>query len=584
MDLRLGRIEDQLKDQSRQPTPESIVIDSNPTRLYEGASSFANQSAYATEVAQLTASTQGTVAQDRLTASFDDLKSLLQPSTTLEDFQFSRSNAFRSMPAMKLVPSAIVADIVRSFKVRVPYFLLSRPVNDLNLIEELFRKVYFPTEALSVGHVTAMHGVLFYLLKEFISFKDPLAEKYDLSPHLETCEKNFSAGIETYEILVVPNFENTLSLLLAVIKAQDEANVLLSSTLISVASRHCLVLGYHRSLTYQNQKADMASNICRLFWTVYLLDKNMSLLLGRASCIQDYDIDVPYPTCTGDLVTRAWDEGWIAFLSLGRLQGQIYDRVYSAAALKLAPEVRAHSINELAQELHQWHQRLYQVDFSHVQLKDPALLQMSQRTWDVTYYSVLTSLLRGSSTSPTTPEITSQCFKAARSALETHLGFFPMCLESEYVSVRDYANWLMLYASFTPFIVIFLHAIAASSAEDTKLLEDVVRTLYPTKDTSKACGRLYQICAIFARVARRLVESRHSFLGTYNAQDDSLLLLNDTGNTSLFDPGSLQDYLSAEIDMMDQFTYSEAENMSAILGNWVSGQPPTVDMLGMGTE
>lgn len=61
-----------------------------------------------------------------------------------------------------------------------------------------------------------MHGVLFYLLKEFINFKDPLAEKYDLSPHLETCEKNFSAGIETYEILVVPNFENTLSLLLAV--------------------------------------------------------------------------------------------------------------------------------------------------------------------------------------------------------------------------------------------------------------------------------------------------------------------------------------------------------------------------------
>jgi len=143
---------------------------------------------------------------------------------------------------------------------------------------------------------------------------------------------------------------------------------------------------------------------------------------------------------------------------------------------------------------------------------------------------------------------------------------------------------LMLYASFTPFIVIFLHAIAASSAEDTKLLEDVVRTLHPTKDTSKACSRLYQICTIFARVARRLVESRHSFLGTYNAQDDSLLLLNDTGNISLFDPGSLQDYFSAEIDMLDQFTYSEAENMSAILGNWASGQPPTVDMLGMGME
>ncbi|KAL2837833.1 hypothetical protein BJY01DRAFT_251236 [Aspergillus pseudoustus] len=142
----------------------------------------------------------------------------------------------------------------------------------------------------------------------------------------------------------------------------------------------------------------------------------------------------------------------------------------------------------------------------------------------------------------------------------------------------------MLYASFTPFIVIFLHAIASSSLEDTQLLEDVVRTLYPIKDTSKACARLYQICTIFSRVARGLIESRaSSFLGTYNRQADSLLLLNDTGNTSLFDPNSLQDYFTTEVDMLDQFTCSEAEDMSAILGGWANGQPAPVEFLGMGS-
>jgi hypothetical protein len=143
---------------------------------------------------------------------------------------------------------------------------------------------------------------------------------------------------------------------------------------------------------------------------------------------------------------------------------------------------------------------------------------------------------------------------------------------------------VILYSSFTPFIVIFLHAIASSSLEDTQLLEDVVRTLYPVKDTSKACGRLYQICTNFARVARGLIESRaSSFLGTYNRQDDSLLLLSDTGNTSVFDPNSLQDYFTTEVDMLDQFTYSEAEGMSAILGGWASGQPAPVEFLGMGS-
>ncbi|KAL4923484.1 Zn(II)2Cys6 transcription factor [Aspergillus undulatus] len=580
LDSRLGRIEDQLKDSSRQPTPEKLTVNSSSTLLYEGASSFTNASAEATEVAKLTAFSQASGGGENLTASFDDLKTLLQPATTLEDFQFSKANSLRIIPAMTLVSSALVADIVRSFKVRTPFFLMSYPMNDLSMVEDLFRKVYFPTEPLTIGHVTAMHGILLSLLKEFIGLKDPLAEKYDLSTYLPACEKNFNLGMETYEILVVPSFENVLSVLLAVIKAQDEANVLLSSTFVSVAARHCLLLGYHRTATYQNLSRQTASNISRLFWMVYVVDKNMSLLLGRASCIQDYDVDVFIPPHSENPAIRPWDEVFVKNVTLGKLQGQIYDRIYSATALKSNPEVRIQHIQCLAEELHEWRRAVHQIDFSRI--KTPFILDLCRPTWDIMYYSILTSLLRGASTSTTAPEITSQCFQAARSALQNHMRLFPVYVESTHMSASDYANWLILYSSFTPFIVTFLHAIASSSLEDTLLLEDVVRTLQPIKSTSKACARLYQICTIFARVARGLVESRNSFLGAYNAQNDSFLLLNDTSQSSLFDPGFLQDYFSAEVDMLDQFTYSEAEDVSAVLGNWASGQPPMVDFLGMG--
>ncbi|KAL4807613.1 hypothetical protein BDV18DRAFT_151590 [Aspergillus unguis] len=532
LDSRLGRIEDQLKD-----SPE-ITVEAHPTRLYEGSSSFTNQSAQASETAQLTAFTQGAAGTLNV---LDDLNSLLQPSTTLADFQLGQGAA--RGPKM-VIPSAVVADIVRSFKVRTPYCLTSHPVNDVGLVEDLFRRVYFPTETLSVGHVTAMHGILLSLLKEFIGFKHPLAEKHNLSQYLQPCEQNFTTGLERYELLIVPSFENILSLVLAVIKAQDEANIMLSSTLISVAARHCLMLGYHR-LRAQSPEDP---NIRRLFWTVYYIDKNMSLLLGRASCIQDYDIDVPYPSCTTDPSKRAWDECFLIFLTLGRIQGQIYDRVYSVAALKLSPETRAQNIAELAQELHTWRQRMDQIDWSHI--PDPGLIEVSKPTWDIMYYSLLTALLRGSSTASTTPEISAECFAAARSALESHLRAFPIYQDASIVTAKDYANWVILYSSFTPFIVIFLHAIASSSLPDTTLLEDIVRTLDPLKETSKACGRLFQICTIFARVARSLVESRHSFLGTYNPQDDSLLLnLNNQGNASLYNPSSLQEYFT-EGDML----------------------------------
>lgn len=220
------------------------------------------------------------------------------------------------------------------------------------------------------------------------------------------------------------------------------------------------MLGYHRALTYQGQRADMAPNIVRLFWTVYYIDKNMALLLGRASCIQDYDIDVPYPLSSEDPTKQAWDECFIVYLRLGRVQGQIYDRVYSVAALKLSPEHRAQNIAELAQELHQWRHRMYQVskqnqfgfnslaplktlEIDWSQVSEPGFMEVSKPTWDIMYYSLLTALLRGSSTATTSlsPEITSECFKAARAALQSHLLAFPKYQESNVVTTRDYANW-----------------------------------------------------------------------------------------------------------------------------------------------
>jgi hypothetical protein len=84
------------------------------------------------------------------------------------------------------------------------------------MVEDLFRKVYFPTEPISVGHVTAVHGILLSLFKEFTRFKDPVAEKYDLSQYMAICQRNLAVCFESYEILVVPSLENVLSLILAV--------------------------------------------------------------------------------------------------------------------------------------------------------------------------------------------------------------------------------------------------------------------------------------------------------------------------------------------------------------------------------
>lgn len=61
-----------------------------------------------------------------------------------------------------------------------------------------------------------MYGIMYCLLKEFVLLQSPLAKEHDLKVHVATCERNFSRGIETYQTLAMPCFENILSLSLGV--------------------------------------------------------------------------------------------------------------------------------------------------------------------------------------------------------------------------------------------------------------------------------------------------------------------------------------------------------------------------------
>ena len=79
----------------------------------------------------------------------------------------------------------------------------------------------------------------------------------------------------------------------------------------------------------------------------------MSLLLGRASYIQDFDIDVRYATSSSDPAIRPWDDSFIYMIELARVEGQVYNRLYSAAALKATSSERTEHINNLETALQQ---------------------------------------------------------------------------------------------------------------------------------------------------------------------------------------------------------------------------------------
>ncbi|KAL2844119.1 hypothetical protein BJY01DRAFT_248361 [Aspergillus pseudoustus] len=72
----------------------------------------------------------------------------------------------------------------------------------------------------------------------------------------------------------------------------------------------------------------------------------------------------------------------------------------------------------------------------------------------------------------------------------------------------SYLRRSLLSSSFVPFIVTFLHVIAAKDRNSISLLQQVLDALQTFRATSCVSENLYQICGTFTQVASKLVSSQ----------------------------------------------------------------------------
>jgi len=110
-------------------------------------------------------------------------------------------------------------------------------------------------------------------------------------------------------------------------------------TFISAASGLCQTLGYHRQHSSRENGQPLRAAQELLFWTVYKLDKGLSLRFDRPSNIRDAEITLPF------------DPDEPQATRLGRIQGRVYDQLYSPVGLSRPDEERGHIAETLAREL-----------------------------------------------------------------------------------------------------------------------------------------------------------------------------------------------------------------------------------------
>ncbi|KAL4809851.1 hypothetical protein BDV18DRAFT_156232 [Aspergillus unguis] len=508
-------------------------------RLFEGDSSFTRQSLQASSSAEIAALCSATGAGD-VPAIKQSLKAVRE--TLYESSNVSR-NAFRfatstvSEPPRRLLSPELVRKVLGRMKERRPIFLSSYVISDIQLFESLCLGVYQSNQP-PVGHIASVHGVLFCVLKEYIAMNDGLCQHYNLAAHLDQCEQLFISAIETYEVLVVPSFENVLALTMGAIKAQGEAKPSLFWALISAAVTQCQSLGYHREATHRGLLPARADATRRLFWAVYIFETNISLLLGRASSMQGLLIDTEYPAISRDPAIRPWDESLIMGIRLAGLQNRIFVGLYAAGD----PPDHTPLVTELDSEMQQWHFDLEQIQSDGV--NHPQVFNMSRGNWDISYYSSLTLLHYASFAGRRPgrrPRLSLLCINAARNALSAHLSCFPQFRESQLLSDGEYFNWILLFSSLTPFLVIFLHAITDRDPQSVTLLERVLGTLETVRSSTPGTERLYSVFETFAHLARSVQAGNapRPSTSTYAEQAPSVEAMDFSELIDMDDPSSL---------------------------------------------
>ena len=180
------------------------------------------------------------------------------------------------------------------------------------------------------------------------------------------------------------------------------------------------------------------------------MDKGLSLSLGRASTVQDYDITLPRDI--GDAAGPEWRSIFNGWIKLAEVQGGLYQNLYSPAALLQTDEQRDRVARSLGDELKvlmtQLHLATASIPSSWKTEHNAELVRMLNKSDEVSIWSTLTLTYRAL---PPLPESGSSfhpdCIDAARETMRLHMTSMQMLGNNEFLA-SSYVNWSVMLKAF----------------------------------------------------------------------------------------------------------------------------------------
>ncbi|KAK2729352.1 C6 transcription factor [Colletotrichum kahawae] len=480
----------------------------------------------------------GTVTSDGSSPETSEVVSSLTDLTrTLEDPSPGGNHSSRGRNVVKegrnedsqMPPVKDVLEVLRWVRSREHFFRISRisRVLPAEYFAEVCRKMYFAIDKYTEIDFVLANGYLTYIFAEHLI----TTGLDDYREHWLMCRKNLHDAVAKLPLLLPASMDAVAALTVAAYDAMENAKATVAWSLISSAASLCQTLGYHRpSPRRRARDGSFASTDMQesLFWSVYSLDKGLSLQLDRPPNIRDVDISFSFDP---DSQPRS--------IRLARIQGKAYGQLYSPQGLSRPVLERGHDAEVLATQLREMIRDVH-VDMENANNRDPdenedPLRVLYLQCHLVCHTSLLTLILRAIPSAGSSPSGASdECVAVARLALEIHhqcMTSIRNC-KSDPQIVNKYISWAILNMPFVSFSVLFLHAVRTTDDADLAVLDRFARSLQPEDQASDCSTHPHRIYELLCRAARLQIESKTGGLdGSMNQHSLESLLDIDVPDT-----------------------------------------------------
>ncbi|KAF2010912.1 hypothetical protein BU24DRAFT_427102 [Aaosphaeria arxii CBS 175.79] len=497
--------------------PSPSYSDSATTPIVEGQSSLSAHSVFVNEFVQNFVTTDLLGQPDPETRRTLDALSTIandsNPSNILSEPVAARVKLPSQAQRRDLPPIQKAVSLIRIAKVQrlagsgwVYEYITMKSFGDLCL-EVYFADQFSPFDFISVN------AGLYSLFWDFACVADISEnEKEQHLSYARLCRDNLEAGLANLP-LHIPAAPNVVAaLLFAAFYAIGSSKSLLCWSLSSKASELCQTLGYHRTVCINGKNPEDHRYTQFLFWSTYYVDKSLSLRLGRASTIPEWDIgiDLPSPPSVGQESVLAYFVLWI---KLARCQGNIYEYLYSPGSINQPDSVRQSRIELLRSTLHDLEHETQTTMNKWLKVsKENAgenLMDFYATSDAVLRLSLLTHVYRAAPRAPhCLTTFSSDCVQVARATIAKHHECMEIIQKGNNLYFSTYIHWTLLFAPFVPIIVVFCNVMETRDHADLARLEAFLKSIESASAVSEPAAKMHKLFQVLYNIAVRYIEVR----------------------------------------------------------------------------